>query len=223
MSSDILDWFGSRRRERALKLIEKHMDEVLRVVMALERMARTWAEGGGGLEESFKEVKAFEKTADVIRRRTARLLAGGGELGAVERTLLLRLMGRVDRIADWALEAARVLRLLERHDVPMEVREVYLELSSKLVRITERTLRAVRLLHADPLKALEEADEVERLEEEVDALYAEDRGRLTDLAAALPAPLVVLLYDALNALENASDACEDTCDVLREVVVRLAW
>ena len=54
MSSDILDWFGSRRRERALKLIEKHMDEVLRVVRALERMVRGWVEGGGGLDEAFR-------------------------------------------------------------------------------------------------------------------------------------------------------------------------
>ena len=221
--SDILDWFGSRRREKALNLIGRHMNEVKMVVAALERFVKLWAEGGGGLERAFDEVKLFEKNADNLRRETARLLAGGSELGAVERTLLLRLMGRVDRIADWALEAARVLLVLSNSDVPKNIREVYLDVSSKLVEATERTLAAVKLLHAAPLRALETADEVEALEEEIDVIYAKGREKLLALSEGLPAPLVVLLYDALNALENAADACEDTCDILREVVVRLAW
>ncbi len=67
------------------------------------------------------------------------------------------------------------------------------------------------------MKALDAADEVEKLEEEIDIAYAEDRGRLSTLTSSLPASVVVLLYEALNALENAADSYEDSCDIVREV------
>jgi uncharacterized protein Yka (UPF0111/DUF47 family) len=102
------------------------------------------------------------------------------------------------------------------------VREVFLKFGPRLETIAEATSKAIRLLRQNPLEALNAADDVERLEEEIDSLYAESRGRLLELAADLSAPVVVLLFDALNALENAADACEDSCDVVREVVVRLA-
>ena len=222
MSEGLLGWFTGQRREKSLKLIEQHMVEVLRCVSSLHELLREWAGGRVDLLPAFNAVRVHERSADDTRRETARLLAGGSEVDAVERTFLLRLMGRVDRIADWALEAARILAVLNGHEIPYGVREVFLKFGPRLETIAEATSKAIKLLRQNPLEALNAADGVERLEEEIDSLYAESRGRLLELAADLSAPVVVLLFDALNALENAADACEDSCDVVREVVVRLA-
>ncbi|MEM1508939.1 MAG: DUF47 family protein [Thermofilaceae archaeon] len=221
--SSVSEWFGLRRRERALRLLEQHMDEVLRCVKELRKLLEAWMKEKDNFEAGYNSVKSFEKAADVIRRQTARLLAGGGEMDAVERTFLLRLMGRLDRIADWSLEAARILLILGRFDIPIDVRKLYMSMGLRLESITEKTFEAVRLLHTTPLKALDTADEVEKLEEEIDAIYAEDREYLSTSTPSLPASIVVLLYEALNALENAADSCEDSCDIVREVVVRLSW
>jgi len=220
--SSVLDWFGSRRREKALNIIERHMGEVMRTVKLLNDFMKGWSEDKD-VSHLFDNVKTAEKNADFLRRETARLLTGGTQLGSVERTLLLRLMGRVDRIADWALETARVISIINPELVPRSLRSIYVEVSEMLIGITRATLEALRLLHKDPLKALEKADIVENLEEEIDAIYSEKRAHMLREAGQLAPPLVVLLYDALNSLENAADACEDTCDILREVVVRLAW
>ncbi len=91
----------------------------------------------GNLEAGYNNVKGFEKAADVIRRQTARVLAGGGEMDTVERTFLLRLMGRLDRIADWSLETARILLILGRFDIPMEIRKLYLSMGLRLESIAE--------------------------------------------------------------------------------------
>lgn len=107
-------------------------------------------------------------------------------------------------------------------DIPHGVKEEFLKFGPKLEAVAEATSKAVKLLRQSPLEALKAADEVERLEEEVDNLYAESRGRLLELASGLPAPVVVLLFEALNALENAADACEDSCDIVRELAVRLS-
>ncbi|MEM2217404.1 MAG: DUF47 family protein [Thermofilaceae archaeon] len=221
--SSVSEWFGLRRRERALRLLEQHMDEVLRCVKELRKLLEALMKEKDNFEAGYNSVKSFEKAADVIRRQTARLLAGGGEMDAVERTFLLRLMGRLDRIADWSLEAARILLILGRFDIPIDVRKLYMSMGLRLESITEKTFEAVRLLHTTPLKALDTADEVEKLEEEIDAIYAEDREYLSTSTPSLPASIVVLLYEALNALENAADSCEDSCDIVREVVVRLSW
>jgi len=222
MSEGFLDWFAGQRREKGLRLIERHMLEVLRCVSSLHELLREWAGGRADLLPAYNAVKVHERAADEVRRETARLLAGGSEIDAVERTFLLRLMGRVDRIADWAHEAARILAVLNGRDIPHGVKGEFLKFGPKLEAVAEATSKAVKLLRQSPLEALEAADEVERLEEEVDNLYAESRGRLLELASGLPAPVVVLLFEALNALENAADACEDSCDIVRELAVRLS-
>lgn len=205
-----------------MKLIEQHMTEVMRCVSSLHELLREWAVGRVDLLPAFNAVKAYEKAADDTRRQTARLLAGGSEMDAVERSFMLRLMGRVDRIADWALEASRSLLLLKSPEVPSGIKETILRFGPMLESIAEATFRAVKLLRQNPLGALEAVDTVEKLEEEVDDLYAESRGRILELAAGHPAPVVVLLFEIVTALENVADACEDACDIVRELVVRLA-
>ena len=223
MSDRILAWFGDQRRARALQSMEAHMAEVVNCVKALQDLIKSWREGAVDLPVRYNAVKAFEKSADNLRNATARLLAGGGAGDAVERTFLLRLMGRIDRIADWALEAARIVLILSSHEVPARVRDIYLSMSSKLGAIVEATSGAVKYLREEPLAALSAADTVEKLEEDIDGLYAECRARLMEVAADMPAPVVVMLFSALDSLERVADACEDTCDIVREVVVRMSW
>ncbi len=223
MSNRLISWLSDQRRARALQSMEAHITEVVNCVRALQEFIRSWREGDPDLAVRFNAVKAFEKSADNLRNATARLLAGGGESDAVERTFLLRLMGRIDRIADWALEAARIILILSSHEVPGSVRETLASMSSKLGAIVEATSSAVKYLREEPLAALTAADAVEKLEEDIDALYAECRARLMAEAAQLPAPVVVMLFNALDSLERVADACEDACDIVREVVVRLSW
>jgi len=79
----------------------------------------------------------------------------------------------------------------------------------------------IRALSRDRLRAFTIADEVENMEEDIDALYAEARKKLLKNMEGLGPAAIVLFYDALDALENSADACEDSSDILREIVVRL--
>lgn len=203
--------------------MEAHMREVMNCVKALQELINSWKSGAIDLASRYNAVKAFEKAADNIRNSTARLLAGGSTGDAVERTFLLRLMGRIDRIADWSLEAARAIMILSSHEVPSGVRDIYVTMASKLGAIVEATFGAVKYLREEPLAALTAADTVEKLEEDIDHIYAECRALLVSKTTELPAPVVVMLFSALDALEHVADACEDACDIVREVVVRMTW
>jgi len=211
-----------RRIEKVFDKMHSHMLMVKETVHSLNKMIEAWAEGNAAeVDRLYDATKKAEKNADYIRRETARLLSGGDGAEALERTLLLRLMGRIDKIADWAVEGARILNILREEKVPKEVVEVFVDFSESLIKITERTSEMIRALSRDRLRAFAIADEVESMEENIDAVYAEARKKLLKNMQGLDPAAVVLFYNALDALENSADACEDSSDILREIVVRL--
>ena len=221
-TSRVAKWLSGRRIEKVFDKMRSHMLMVEETVRCLNRMIEAWAEGRAAeVDRLYDATKKAEKNADNIRRETARLLSGGGGAEALERTLLLRLMGRIDKIADWAVESARILNILREEKAPREVIEVFVDFSESLIKITERTSEMIRALSRDRLRAFAIADEVENMEENIDALYAEARKKLLKNMEGLGPAAVVLFYDALDALENSADACEDSSDILREIVVRL--
>ena len=215
-------WLFERRLEKAMENLEKHMLAVEETINSTYLMVEAWADGK--IEEAdrfFKSAKSAEKNADNLRRLTARLLSSGSGEDALERTFLLRLMGRIDRIADWAVEFGRTLEVVKTEEVPDDVKEVFREFVMRLVEIATKTLEMMRSLKENANKSLKLADEVESLEEEIDAYYAESRRRILESMRGRDAPTVYLIYKALAALENSADACEDSSDVVREIIVRL--
>ena len=66
---------------------------------------------------------------------------------------------------------------------------------------------------------MQAADEVERLEENVDDLFEKSRqllGRELNLSVG-PAILINELYEAI---EMVADWCEDACDQIRVIIIR---
>jgi uncharacterized protein Yka (UPF0111/DUF47 family) len=69
-------------------------------------------------------------------------------------------------------------------------------------------------------EALDAADKVERLEEEVDDLYRKGRGLLSEISGpALTVGQIILLAEFMAAIENVADRCEDVCDQARVIAV----
>jgi uncharacterized protein Yka (UPF0111/DUF47 family) len=70
---------------------------------------------------------------------------------------------------------------------------------------------------------LKAADQVERLEEKVDKLYQTARSNLVDIKTnGIRVGSVILLAQFVEAIENTSDRCEDTCDQVRVMAVTLS-
>jgi uncharacterized protein Yka (UPF0111/DUF47 family) len=68
--------------------------------------------------------------------------------------------------------------------------------------------------------SLDAADRVERFEEEVDGIHRTARGELNKINDPnVRIGAIVLLAFFLEALENVSDRCEDTCDQARVIAV----
>jgi uncharacterized protein Yka (UPF0111/DUF47 family) len=68
--------------------------------------------------------------------------------------------------------------------------------------------------------ALKAADEVERLEEQMDGLYQMARRSISRLkTGTVEIGQAILLSDFMDALETITDRCEDSCDEVRVIAV----
>jgi len=220
--SELLRWFGRRREVRALDLMEKHLANVVSAVEDLERSIEAALRGDAeDMICSIERVVEAEKEADRLRRAIMDDLASE-VVSPVGREDLMHLVKRLDMIADWSREATRILEALPLEKAPKKVLEECLKMAHGAKECAHAVRRAVDRLMKDPGEALREADAVERLEEEVDELYMEARKVFARLdPGKISTPVLILLRDLLDAVENVADWCENSCDQIRIISVVL--
>jgi predicted phosphate transport protein (TIGR00153 family) len=175
------------------------------------------------LQKDFDLLEQKEHEADVMRRRIIEELARG-ELPSDDRAGLMRLCRQLDWIADWSHEASRVLVMFDLSKMPKQIQDVSLEMCLTTTESTLHVADTVRkLMDGDLDASLKAADEVERLEERVDGLNQKARGILKDIETnGVGVGSIILLSEFLEAIENTSDRCEDTCDQARVMAVTLS-
>lgn len=160
-----------------------------------------------------------EREADYLRRMIIRELEKG-ELAPEEREDLMWLITRLDLVADWAKEVARILSILPFNELPEELRgniEGTLRIISNCVQTLSLSIKA---LFEDPREAIQLTERVEELEEEVDRFDLENKRILIITASRLPSGYVTITDDFLHSIENIADAAEDAADVVQAIAIR---
>ncbi len=175
------------------------------------------------LRKNFEVLEQKEREADMVRRTIIAELARG-ELPSDERVGLMRLGRQIDWITDWAHEASRILVLFDLSQMPKQIQDMAVEMCSTVSDCTVKVAACVqRLIDGDLDESLKAADEVERLEEKVDALYQKARSYLTDIKTdGIKTGSLILLSEFIGAIENTADRCEDSCDQVRVMAVTLS-
>ena len=217
-------WLRARRTVKAIGLVLEHS---IMTTMTVELLGKCVQDAIHGREEdlqkNFSLLEQKEHEADYMRRRITEELARG-ELPSDERAGLMRLSRQVDWIADWAHEASRILVMFEMPKMPKQMQDVSVEMCQTTIDCTSHVADMVQKLMDGKLDAsLKAADEVEQLEERVDDLYQKARGILKDIETdGIRVGSIILLSQFLEAIENTSDHCEDTCDQARVMAVTLS-
>ena len=214
----------ARRTVKAMGLVLEHSKMTTMAVELLAKCIQNAVDGKkDDLEKNFELLHRKEQEADSLRRRIIEELARG-ELPSDERVGLMRLGRQIDWITDWAHEAGRVLVLFDLFSMQRQLQHVIVEMCEALQECTVKVAESVgKLMDGEIDQSLQAADQVERLEERVDDLYQNARGNLSDMTAEqFSVGSVILLSEFLEAIENTSDRCEDTCDQVRVMAVMLA-
>jgi predicted phosphate transport protein (TIGR00153 family) len=222
LSKKIFAWFAPKRGEEVLDMAEKHLELTRSAVIDLYNMvdaaARCDAEGCASY---YMSLSKMEMEADELRRKMINALTVS-EMFPEERDDLMELVRAIDWIADWSKEAGRILEIIHLDRAPEEIRDAALSMVKADGVCVGVLTECLKMMSTDSKEAINFANKVEMLEEDIDELYSIARRHL----ASLDFPdwtvgSIILLNEFLDALETIADWCENTADIVRAIAVRM--
>ncbi|HDI74551.1 MAG TPA: DUF47 family protein [Thermoprotei archaeon] len=210
-----------RAEDKMLKLVIDHADYCRKCVKSLAEAIFCLSQGErSGIEELLREVHRAEEQADEVRRRVIEEVAKG-VVPPLSREDFIRLVERVDMVADWARNAARILEVELIQDTLAEdnFSNILYRMVSLISSCVEVMERAIEMAVEDFDECLKLLHRVEEIEEEVDSLYVKSLEALCSMRATRPT-YSLLAERLVETLENICDAAEDAGDVLKVIIVR---
>jgi predicted phosphate transport protein (TIGR00153 family) len=214
----ILEWFGMRRESMVMNGMRSHAIAVGDAVSELNKAVNALCGADNEVAmDALQRLLLAEKEADNLEDSINAELSKG-DMEPREREDFLRLIRRMDFVADWAKESAMNLQLLLEAEVrvPCELWTHYAEMTGELEKATKALLNSIENLGVNNTKANQYSREVERLEHVLDDLYFTTKKAI--LFSDTDPKAVFLLRDMLHGIENSADSCKDVADIIHILI-----
>lgn len=214
-------WFSSKIQREVISLSIEHLNKVFESAKHLYRMLQFIRENN--YDNALKEysiVRKFEEEADSIKRKIIDELSKG-IFHPLDREDLSRLVLISDDIADYIKASGRKLAILleSNYEFNNEIVSLLILVVEKLLESIKILINAVETLSESLEKTIEYTHKIEEIEEEIDDIRDEALKKILLICEEKLTAHCILLKEALDDLEMASDRCEDTGDTLRTIVV----
>ena len=204
-----------RVKRRALSACSDNLRKVVDVSRKIPQLVECFASGD---KESVKklatEVRAGAEEVVNSRRMVSQELA---EIGAIliSREDFLRFTNLSSEIADFSEGIAFYLIEIMEHKwvISTDIKNDLLKLSSAVLDAVLKLRETMMVLNYGSQKTLERAKDVEIAERIVDEHYR--MLTIKVLSSKLDTPVLLLLRDVLQLLENSADKAEDAADTAR--------
>ena len=201
------------REENFFALFERHAALTVEGAKEFVKLVS----GGQNVRALAARIKELEHETDVITHTCVERLHTTF-VTPLDRDDIHRLITRMDDVMDYVESASERLALYELREMKSKARE----LADILVRATEAVATAVAGLSnlKRPQAVLAACIEVNRLENEADEVL---RNAVATLFREGTDPLLVMKWKEIyEALENATDRCEDVANIIEGVVLEHA-
>ena len=204
-----------RVKRRALNACQDNLRKVVDLARKIPQMTESFATGDKDIaRQLFSEIKAGEEEVIKARRMVSQELT---EIGAIliSREDFLRFTNLTSEIADFSEGIAFYLVEIMEHNwnVPSDIKRDLVKLSDAVLDSVLKLRETMMVLTYGSTKTLEKAKEVEIAERKVDDLYRSLAIKV--LSSKLDTPVLLLLRDVLQLLENSADKAEDAADAAR--------
>jgi len=204
-----------RVRRRALSVCQDHLRKVMATTRTASQLIDSFVKDDRKSAQTlFGEIRQSEEEVDGARRMVSRELA---EIGAIlmSREDFLRFTNLTSEIADFCEGVAfRLLEIMERNwKVPPDIKKGLVDLSNAVFDAVSKLRETAMTLSYGAEKSLAKAMEVEAAERIVDDLYR--KLELKILNGKLEFPVMLLLRDVIQLLEDTADKAEDASDAAR--------
>jgi len=208
-------WFERRRRTEALDLAQNQITKALDTITLLHEVMQYLLEDRR--KEAMQCIETLFKTeeeVDNLRREIFKELSKGAALLAEYREDLMHLVKRLDTLADYVKDAARCVKMLGNSEIPKELLEKMVHMTSSLVECASALRGSVEKISANPVEAKEYAKKVEQIEHEIDQEYLNTKPLFIKYAEQMNCGSVVIFDDLVEFIEQAADMCADTADYI---------
>jgi len=212
-------WLGKRREKQVISYAIKHLDLIEKEANNfLEMIKAVLQEKLTEIENLYKQVFENERKADEEKKKIIDELSTE-IIHPISREELIRMILTSDDIANYIKSAARRVSFLTEKRLPSDIIKYYLQMTEKIYEQIQMLKDAVTLLAEDPKQSIKLADKIEELEEEVDEIRGEAEKKIFSLCENSSPGECLLAFHILNTIENASDKCEDSGDVIRSIAL----
>ena len=215
---NILGWIGMAESDSVLDDAVRHVEEVCTTVGHLQEAVRAFVKGDLSAKTiAIENVHEAEHKADLVKSKIRAQLSEG-LLMPLDREDLLRFIKNLDKIADGANSAARLLGFIEDR-LPDDVLK-NLEIGTELVVDSVEEIRKsiVALARKNFAEALAACEEVDRLEHRAD----EHKRSMIEsvIRAKLDATNLLLCFNLAENLEAVTDKVDSVSDIIKILVVK---
>ena len=204
-----------RVKRRALNACQDNLRKVVDVSRKIPQLVECFASGDKeNARRLLSEIRIGEEEVIKARRMVSQELA---EIGAIliAREDFLRFTNLSSEIADFSEGIAYYLVEIMEHNwvISPEVKKDLLKLSLAVLDSVLKLRETMMVLNYGSQKTLERAKDVEIAERIVDDQYRALTIKV--LSSKLEVPVLMLLRDVLQLLENSADKSEDAADAAR--------
>jgi predicted phosphate transport protein (TIGR00153 family) len=204
-----------RVKRRALNACQDNLRKVVDLTRKIPQLVDHFSNGDKkAARQLFSEIKKGEEEVIAARRLVSQELA---EIGAIltSREDYLRFTNLSSEIADFSEGIAYYLVEILEHNwnVPGDIKKDLQKLSEAVFDAVLKLRETMMVLNYGSTKTLEKAKDVEIAERNVDEIYRALSIKV--LSSKLDLPVLLLMRDVLQLLENSADKAEDAADTAR--------
>jgi predicted phosphate transport protein (TIGR00153 family) len=201
-----------RVKRRALNACQDNLRKVVDVSRKIPQLVDFFASGDKeNARKLLSDIRTGEEEVTKARRMVSQELA---EIGAIliSREDFLRFTNLSSEISDFSEGIAFYLVEIMEHNwaIPTDIKKDLLKLSLAVLDAVLKLRETMMVLNYGSQKTLERAKDVEIAERIVDDQYRQLSIKV--LSAKLETPVLLLLRDILQLLENSADKAEDAAD-----------
>ncbi|HKZ43116.1 MAG TPA: DUF47 family protein [Candidatus Hodarchaeales archaeon] len=224
-SFSLVKWFRDRRTSAITNKLMEHIAKVIDVcseyvhaVIALTSEGKPFQARKDEAEAALKRVIIQERAADNIKEELFREISRV-KIEAKMREDLFKLVYQIDPIANWIkVSAKNSLMSLELNvQISDDLWQRFRTIAEIVLTGSKLVKKTLEVLGIDDASLLNYRQEIETLEQSVDDLYFSVKKAI--FAVDRPAQASLLALDILVGLENASDHCAGSADILYILVM----
>jgi len=214
-------WIGRKKQREVLKLSKRHFDKILELTKSFKEYVASYVnckidEASRLYEDSIFQL---ERQADDQKEKIL-LEVSKGPFHPIDREDVIRLVLTMDDIASNLKSAARKLLYTNPCEIPDDIRNDLLKLTDLSVEMVLKLGEALDALISGSKEVLKLADMVERKEEEIDEFRHDLIAKILSWGdSAKRLSNVIMLKEAIENIENASDKGEDVADLIRAIAI----